>query len=342
MGLSVDEIVSRLGGRLVGNGALKVTGAAPLDHASGNEISFLANPKYRSQLSSTGAGVVVTDEKVDVPDSLTVIRTRNPYLYFARVVGLLNPPRAFEPGISDRAVVEGDVAASAHVAPGAVIEAGASVAEEAVIGPNCVIRTGAKIGARTRLMANVTIYEHCLIGDDCIIHSGTVIGSDGFGFARSEDHQWIKFPQVGRVCIGNDVEIGANTAIDRGAMSDTVIGDGVKIDNLVQIAHNVEVGDHTAIAGSAGIAGSSKVGKRCMIGGQSGVSGHLNVCDDVVISGDSLVSKSITNPGQYTANLPQQTHGEWVRNFSHLRRLDDMAKKIRALEKRLEKGEDES
>jgi len=342
MSLTINDVVAQLGGSAVGDAARRIDGVAPLDSAGSSDISFLANPKYRSQLAQTHAGAVVVDEKIELPEGLTAIRSSNPYLYFARVVALLNPPRRFPAGISDRACVEGEVAATAHVGPGAVIEAGAVVMDEAIIGPNSVVRQGARIGKRTRLMANVSVYENCSLGDDCIVHSGVVIGADGFGFARSAEREWVKFPQIGAVRIGNNVEIGANTSIDRGAMTDTIIGDGVKLDNLIQIAHNVEVGDHTAIAGSAGIAGSSKVGKRCMIGGQSGISGHLVIGDDVVISGDTLVTKSISEPGQYTANLPVQKHTDWVRNFSHLRHLDRMAKKIRSIEQRLDKGEDES
>jgi len=342
MVLTVDELVARLGGRVVGDGARTIAGVAPLDQAGPADISFLANPKYRSQLFDTNAGVVILDEKTEVPEGRTAIHSENPYLYFARAVALMHPSREFSPGISERAVVLGDVAESVHVAPGVVIEAGARVFEGAVIGPNCVIGHGAHVGRRTRLMANVTVYEGCTIGDDCIIHSGAVIGADGFGFARDARLEWVKFPQIGSVRIGNKVEIGANTTIDRGAMADTVISDGVKIDNLVQIGHNVEIGEHTVIAGAVGIAGSTKIGKRCMLGGQAGVSGHLSIGDDVVISGGSAVTKSISKPGQYTANLPIQAHTDWVRNFAHLRHLDSMAKKIRTIEKRLDKGEDES
>jgi len=342
MAFTLAEIVSRLGGRVEGDGSLVIDGVAPLDAAKSGQISFLANPKYRSQLEDTSASAIVVDEGMTLPDGVTAIRSPNPYLFFARVVALFNPPRQFSAGISAAASVEGDVAPSAHVAAGAVIEAGAVVEDEAVIGPNCVVLSGARIGKRTRLVANVTVYERCIVGDDCLLHAGVVIGADGFGFARTESREWVKFPQIGSVRIGNKVELGSNTSVDRGAMADTVIEDGVKIDNLVQIAHNVEVGAHTAIAGSAGIAGSSKVGKRCMIGGQSGIAGHLTLCDDVIVSGDTLISKSIAKPGYYTANLPQQTHADWVKNFSHLRHLDAMAKKIRTIEKRLDKGDDES
>jgi len=340
--LTLSDIIARLGGRLHGQAELVIDGVAPLDRAREGQLSFLANPKYRSQLATTRASVVVVDERTEVPEGLSAIHADNPYLYFARVVALLNPPREFAPGIHPHAVVDGTVHARAHVAAGAVIEAGACVDEGAVIGPGCVIGPDCRVGRDTRLSANVTLYAGCTVGERCLIHSGAVIGADGFGFARTEEGQWVKFPQVGGVRIGNDVEIGANTTIDRGAMTDTVIGDGVKLDNQIQIGHNVEIGDQTAIAGCVGIAGSTRIGKRCMIGGQAGIIGHLSIADDVVVSAGTLVTKSIKTAGVYTANLPLQTHTEWVRNFSRLRHLDAMAQSIRTIEKRLDKGESES
>ncbi len=305
-------------------------------------MTFLANPRYRSQLSQTRASVVVVDENTDVPAGLAAIHTKNPYLYFARVVALLNPPEAHSGGIHPNATVDGRVHDSACVAAGATIEAGAEIGEAAYIGPGCVVGRNARIGRGVRLEANVTVYANCVIGNDCLIHAGAVIGADGFGFARTDEGQWVKFPQIGAVRIGDNVEIGANTTIDRGAMEDTVIGNGVKLDNQIQIGHNVEIGDDTAIAGCVGVAGSTRIGKRCMIGGQAGIIGHLTLVDDVVVSAGTLVTKSIRSPGVYTANLPLQNHAEWVRNFSRLRHLDSMANSIRTLEKRLDKGESES
>ncbi|HNQ75368.1 MAG TPA: UDP-3-O-(3-hydroxymyristoyl)glucosamine N-acyltransferase, partial [Pseudothauera hydrothermalis] len=201
------------------------------------------------------------------------------------------------------------------------------------------IGRGVVIGEGTRLHAGVTVYHDCVIGKGCIVHAGVVIGADGFGFARERDGRWIKIPQTGRVIIGDDVEIGANTTIDRGALDDTVIGNGVKLDNQIQIAHNVRIGEHTAIAGCVGIAGSTTIGARCMIGGQAGIIGHLVIADDVVVSAGTLVTKSIRRAGVYTGNLPVQSHPDWVKNFAHLRHLDDMAARIRALEKRLDKAD---
>ena len=230
------------------------------------------------------------------------------------------------------AAVDCSVPASVEVGPGACVEEGVELGEDVVIGPNCFVGRGTRIGRGTRLYANVTVYHDCVIGEDCILHSGVVIGADGFGFARERSGAWVKIPQTGRVVIGSDVEIGANTTIDRGALDDTVIGDGVKLDNLIQIAHNVRIGDHTIMAGCAGVAGSAQIGARCMIGGQAGISGHLSIADDVVVSAWTLVAKPITKPGVYTGNLPLQSHGDWVKNFSHLRHLDALAKRVRQLE----------
>ncbi len=340
--LTVERIVARLGGRFSGDGTIEIRDVATLEDAQSGHLSFLANPKYRPALQSTSASAVIVDERTEVPGSLTVIRTDNPYLYFARAVALLHPAPEFSASIHSSALVSGDVHRDAYVGPGAVVDIGAVVEAGAVIGPNCVVGRGARVGAHSRLVANVVVYDGCRLGQRCLVHAGVVIGADGFGFARTNDHAWEKFPQVGSVSIGDDVEIGANTTIDRGALSDTIIGNGVKIDNQIQIGHNVEIGDHTAIAGCVGIAGSTKIGKRCMIGGQAGIIGHLTIGDDVVISAGTLVTKSITKAGVYTANLPLQSHADWVRNFSRLRHLDAMAHSLKELEKRLDKGEHES
>ena len=339
---SLGEIVKQLGGQLRGDPAIVVHGLAPLDEATAGQISFLANPKYRRQLDSTLASAVIVAADASCVPGRAYIITDDPYLYFARVARLLNPAPVPRPGIHADASVAPPIPASVEVAAGAIIEAGVEIGEDAVIGPGCVVGSGARIGQRTRLAANAVIYPDVWIGDDCMIHSGVVIGADGFGFARTAAGAWVKIPQTGRVIIGNDVEIGANTTIDRGAIDDTVIGDGVKLDNQIQIGHNVRIGENTAVAGCVGIAGSTRIGRRCMIGGQAGIIGHLSIADDVVISAGTLVTKSIRQPGVYTANLPQQTHAEWVRNFSHLRHLNNMAARIRELEHRLEKGATDS
>ncbi|HRP23534.1 MAG TPA: UDP-3-O-(3-hydroxymyristoyl)glucosamine N-acyltransferase [Thauera sp.] len=329
----LQELVDRLGGELHGDGTIAVSRVATLEKAGEGELAFLANRKYLSQVKSCAASALIVAP--DVRDQLAdraLILTPDPYLYFARVAQLFSPPPTVQPGVHRLAAVACAVPASVQIGPGASVEEGVVLGEEVVIGPNCHVGRGTRIGRGTRLAANVTIYHDCVIGDDCIFHSGVVIGADGFGFAREKSGAWVKIPQTGRVLIGNDVEIGANTTIDRGALDDTVIGDGVKLDNLIQIAHNVRIGDHTIMAGCAGVAGSAQIGARCMIGGQAGISGHLSIADDVVVSAWTLVAKSIPKPGVYTSNLPLQSHADWVRNFAHLRHLDALAKRVRQLE----------
>jgi UDP-3-O-[3-hydroxymyristoyl] glucosamine N-acyltransferase len=340
--LRIDALVARLGGELVGDGSVQVRRVATLEQAGEGDLAFLANPKYLAQLKSSHAAAFILGpaHRESVADRPRII-TQDPYLYFARASRFFHPAPPLVPGVHPRATVNAPVPANAQIDAGAVVEEGAVIGDEVLIGANSYVGRGVRIGRGTRLAPNVTIYADCVIGTDCIIHAGAVIGADGFGFARESSGAWVKIPQVGRVVIGNDVEIGANTSIDRGVLDDTVIGNGVKLDNQIQIAHNVHVGDYTVMAGSAGVSGSTRIGARCMIGGQAGLVGHITIADDVVISGCTLVSKSIRQPGVYTGGLPQQTHAEWVKNFSHLRHLDALATKIRLLEQRLEKQEAE-
>lgn len=335
--MRVDALVAQLGGELVGDGSVLVRRVATLDQAGEGDLSFLANPKYLGRLKSSAAAAVILG--VRSRDALTDrprIVVDDPYLYFARVARLFNPAPMVVPCVHPLASVASTLPASVAVDAGAVIGKDVVLGEGVSIGAGCCIGDGVQIGAGSRILPRVTIYANCLLGRDCLVHSGAVIGSDGFGFAREKTGAWVKIPQVGRVVIGDDVEIGANTTIDRGALDDTVIGNGVKIDNQIQIGHNVRIGDYTAIAGCVGIAGSTHIGARCMIGGQAGIIGHLTIADDVVVSAGTLVTKSIHQRGVYTANLPVQPHADWVRNFSHLRHLDALADRIRALEKRLE------
>lgn len=338
--LCLEDIVARFGGQLVGNGKVEIRRVATLESADEQAIAFLANPKYASQLAGTKAGALIVGPMAQDKTTLPRIVVDDPYAYFACVSRFLNPPQRPDPGIAPGAYSFSTLPASVCVAPGASIGRDVVLGEDVIIGPGCHIGDGVEIGAGSWLNANVTVYFGCRLGANCIVHAGAVIGADGFGFARGQDGSWIKIPQVGRVVIGDDVEIGANTTIDRGTLDDTVIGNDVKIDNQVQIAHNVRIGAHTAVAGCVGIAGSTTIGCRCMIGGQAGVIGHLDIADDVVVSAGTLVSKSIRSPGVYTASLPQQKHADWVRNFSHLRRLDDLADKIRRLESLADSGKD--
>ncbi len=333
---SLNELVARLGGELRGDGTIRVSRVATLDAAEEGDLAFLANPRYAAKLPGCRASAVILHPDAAERSTLPCIVTPNPYVYYARVAQLFNPPRKAPAGIHRSAVVECTVPESVSVGPCASIGEGAQIGEDVVVSAGVRIGRDCVIGDGTVLHPNVTIYDGCVIGRDCILHSGVIIGADGFGFARESDGSWVKIPQVGRVVIGNDVEIGANTTIDRGALEDTVIGDGVKLDNLIQIAHNVRIGEHTIMAGCAGVAGSTVIGKRCMIGGQAGISGHLEVADDVVVSAWTLVPKSLRKPGVYTGTLPVQAHADWVNNFSHLRHLDTMARRIRELEKKIE------
>jgi UDP-3-O-[3-hydroxymyristoyl] glucosamine N-acyltransferase len=337
----IDALVARLGGELIGDGSVEICRVATLERASEGDLAFLANPKFLNRLkTSRAAAFIVKPAHRDAAgDDRPRIVTDDPYLYFAHASQFFNPLPPIVPGVHPLASVRCTIPATVAVDAGAVVEEEAEIGEEVLIGANCYIGRGARIGRGTRLAPNVTIYAGCVLGENCIVHAGAVIGSDGFGFARNAEGRWVKIPQIGRVVIGNDVEIGSNTSIDRGALEDTVIGDGVKLDNQIQVAHNVYIGEHTAMAGSSGIAGSSRVGARCMIGGQSGISGHITVTDDVIVSGRTLISKSIRTAGVYTSCLPQQTHAEWVKNFAHLRHLDELANKIRLLEQRLEQQE---
>jgi len=334
-GVSLGEIVALLGGRLVGDATLRVSQVATLELAEPDQIAFFANKKYRQQLKSTRAGAVILAPSAVQDCARPHIICDNPYAYYARVVRLLNPTTAASAGIHPAAVVLSELPGTVHVGAQAFVDADVQVGEGASIGAGCILGRGVRIGAGSLLYPRVTIYEGCLIGSNAILHSGAVIGADGFGMAREADGSWTKIPQIGRVVIGDDVEIGANTTIDRGALGDTVIENGVKIDNQVQIAHNVHIGAHTAMAGCVGVAGSTRIGQRCTFGGGAGVLGHLNIADDVNISAFTLVSKSITQPGTYTGAMPLEPHRAWMRNAARLRHLEDMTDRIRELEARL-------
>jgi UDP-3-O-[3-hydroxymyristoyl] glucosamine N-acyltransferase len=340
--VTLDEIVARLGGAVAGDGRIRVSGITTLDSAGPEHLSFLANPKYRGRLAHTRAAAVIVAPDVVGDCPAAAIVTPQPYLYFARVAQWLHPRSRPPIGVHPSAIVEGSVSngvsigASVWIGPGATIGAGTIIEANCSIGADCVI------GADSWLHAGVSLYPDSRIGERAIIHSGVVIGSDGFGFARESDGSWIKIPQNGRVVIGNDVEIGANTTIDRGALEDTVIEDGVKLDNQIQVGHNVHIGAHTAIAGCVGIAGSARIGSRCTVGGAAMILGHLEIADDVNISSGTMIAKSVTKAGSYTGWVPFLEHADWLKNFSRLRHLDAMADKIRALEARLAELEKKS
>ena len=324
--LTLRDIVAKLGGEAVGEVRSALTGVATLDSAGPGDIAFLANPKYRGRLATTRAGAVILGPGDRDAAAMPRIVSDNPYAYYAKTVALFHPEEPVRPGIHPFAQIDGSATVDAFAEIGAfvVIGAGAVVAKGARIGAHCVLGEGVRIGAGTRLHPRVTIYHGCAIGSRGIVHSGVVIGADGFGMARDEGG-WVKILQVGGVRIGDDVEIGANTTIDRGALDDTVIEDGVKLDNLIQVGHNCVIGAHTVIAGCTGISGSVRIGSHCMIGGAVGIAGHIDICDHVTISGMTMITKSITKPGTYTSGMPFMPHAEWLRNAVHLRRLDAIA-----------------
>ena len=340
MGTRLGQLVERLGGQLMGDASLEVDGIAPLADAGASHISFLSNSKLRAQaLQSQAAALIVSaaDQAfISAGFSGALIVTNNPYVYFARAAQYFESLTALvpAPGVHPSAVVAADaqVAASAHIGARVVIESGAVIGENVVIDAGCYIGRAAVIGAETHLFANVTFHAKCVIGQRGIIHSGAVIGTDGFGFAN-EGGVYIKIPQTGRVVIGDDVEIGANTTIDRGALADTIIEDGVKLDNQIQIGHNCHIGAHTAMAGCVGVAGSAKIGKYCTFGGAAMVLGHLTIVDKVHVGSGSMVSRSILEPGQYTGFYPLAKNSEWEKSAVIVRNLSTMRDKIRALEK---------
>jgi len=318
---SLREIVAQLGGEAVGEPSAPLTGVATLESAGPGQIAFLANLKYRGLLARTRAGAVILGPDEREATSLPRIVTSNPYAYYARTVALFNPPPAVKPGVHSTAQIDPEaiVAPSAEIGAFAVIGHGARIGERSAIGAGCTIGANVRVGEDTRLHARVTIYPDCTIGSRCILHSGVVIGADGFGMAPDAG-RWVKIPQVGAVRLGNDVEVGANTTIDRGALDDTVVEDGVKLDNQIQIGHNCVIGAHTVIAGCVGIAGSVRIGKGCRIGGKAGITGHLEICDGVTVSAMTLVTKSIRKPGTYTSAAPLMPHDEWLKWAARIRR----------------------
>jgi UDP-3-O-[3-hydroxymyristoyl] glucosamine N-acyltransferase len=333
VGITLGELAVRHGCALRGDPAQRVTHVATLENADSHALTFLANPKYRAHLTLTRAGVVVLDAASADACPVPALIAKNPYLAYARMATELHPAPTAPAGIHTTAVVDSSakVASSASIGPHVVIGACAHIGERAVVAAGSVLGTSVTIGADTRLMANVTIGDRCVLGERCIVNPSAVIGSEGFGFAPDPVSGWVKVPQVGRVVIGNDVEIGACTTIDRGAIGDTVIEDGVKLDNQIQIAHNVSVGAHTAMAAFVGVSGSTTIGSRCMIAGQVGIAGHLTICDNVVVTGKSMVSASIRKPGVYSGSLHVEESRKFRRNAARFAQLDEMAKQLRAL-----------
>jgi UDP-3-O-[3-hydroxymyristoyl] glucosamine N-acyltransferase len=340
MGIRLGDLVERFGGQLVGDADLEVLAIAPLDSAGASHISFLSNSKLRALAAQSGAAALILSPLDDPTVAATYagarIVTTNPYAYFARVAqyfaSLVDHVPA--PGIHPSAVIDPNatVDPTAHIGPHVTIEAGAIIGAHVIIDHGCFVGREAAIGEHTHLFANVTFHARCRIGKRGILHSGAVVGTDGFGFAV-EGGVYLKIPQTGRVLIGDDVDIGANTTIDRGALDDTIIADGVKLDNQIQIGHNCQIGAHTAMAGCVGVAGSAKIGSRCTFGGAAMVLGHLEIADNVHISSGSMVSRSVLEPGQYTGFYPLAKNAEWERSAAIVRNLDAMRARMRNLEK---------
>lgn len=336
VGYSLREIAAQLGGEVLGDDAVVVSRMASLAGARPGDLSFVAHSKYRPLLAATQASAVVVG-LVDVDATvLPRIVTENPYAYFARVSTLLNPESVVDAGVHPSAVVHASVVLPSTVCIGANVHIGRGVSfgDGVIIGAGCVVGDYVVIGSGSRLHANVTVYAGCEIGQNCVLSSGVVIGADGFGYAEDAG-RWVKIPQVGRVVIGNAVEIGANTTIDRGALDDTVIEEGVKLDNLIQVGHNCHLGAHTVVAGCVGIAGSARIGRHCKIGGAAMILGHLEIADGVTISPGSMITRSLSRADTYTALMPFQSHARWLRTAAHIRHLDDMVARIAHLEKEL-------
>lgn len=334
MSITLGALAVQFGCTLRGDPDVVVDHVATLESADKTALSFLANAKYRIHLTTTRAAVVVLDDASANECPVAVLITKQPYVTYARIAAVLHPSPPPNAGSHASAIIASSAAVDNTAEVGACVVIGehASIHEDVVIGSGCVIGNNVAIGRDTRLMANVTILDGTVIGERCIINAGAVLGSEGFGFAPSSEG-WVKVPQVGRVIIGNDVEVGANTTIDRGAIGDTVIGNGVKLDNQIQIAHNVQIGDHTAIAACTGISGSTTIGKHCMIAGQVGISGHLNICDNVVITGKTMVSASIRKPGVYSGSLHAEEAQHFRRNAARFAQLDELAKLVKRIGK---------
>jgi len=313
-----------------------------LRRAGDGSLCFFADRKYRAELRETKASAVIVAERDLELCPVAALVSSNPYLTYAFAARLLHPPRAVVGGRHPSAVVADSarVDPSAWIGATAVVDAGAEIGPRVLVGPGSIVETGCRIGADSRLVARVTLCEGTQIGKRVLIQPGAVIGREGFGFAK-DGERWIRIPQIGRVCLGDDVEIGANTTVDRGAIEDTVIADGAKLDNLIQIGHNCSIGANTAMAACSGISGSTRIGRNCTIGGAVGMAGHLEIGDDVHFTGMAMVTRSFTEPGVYSSGIPAMPSTEWRRNAVRFRRLDDFARRLKSLEEELAKTNDE-
>ena len=338
---SVAEIAARFGLELHGDGDTRISSVATLARAGAGQLAFLANPRYRSQLAESAASAVVMRATDAEGHDGTALIAADPYVAFAKVAALFDPPPPLQPGIHASAVVDASarIDPQAQVGPFTSIGARSRIAAGAVIGPGCVIGDDCVVGEGCVLVARVTLVRRVRLGQRVLIHPGAVLGADGFGLAMDAGH-WIKVPQQGGVVVGDDCEIGANTTIDRGAIEDTVLGEDVRLDNQIQIGHNVRIGAHTAMAGCAAVAGSATIGSYCLVGGAAGILGHLEVCDRVMITAMSLVTSSIREPGEYSSGVPLMPNREWRKNAARFRQLDTLARRVNAQDKPARDKED--
>ncbi|MEE4730959.1 UDP-3-O-(3-hydroxymyristoyl)glucosamine N-acyltransferase [Pseudomonas viridiflava] len=335
--IKLGQLAEFLGATLRGDKDKDINGLATLQEAGPDQMSFLANPQYRKFLTDTHAAAVLLKPADAESFAGNALLVPDPYLAYARISHLFDPKPKAAAGIHPTAVISDDavVDPAASIGAFAIVESGARIAAQVTIGAHCFIGARCEIGEGGWLAPRVTLYHDVRIGKRVVIQSGAVLGGEGFGFAN-EKGVWQKIAQIGGVSIGDDVEIGVNTAIDRGALADTRIGNGVKLDNQIQIAHNVQIGDHTAMAACVGISGSTKIGKHCMLAGGVGLVGHIEICDGVFITGMTMVTHSITEPGSYSSGTAMQPAAEWRKSAARLRKIDDMARRLQKLEKMVE------
>ena len=333
--LRLRELAEQFNLKLKGDGDTLIDGIGTLTDATGTQLSFLSNPAYRDQLKTTQAAAIIVSAKDAKYCPVNALIADDPYVSYATIAQRFDPRRPIRPGLHSSACIDPTaiIGRDVYIGVNVVIGPGCEIEDACSIGPGCVLMADCKLGSSSRLVANVTICEGVQIGRRTIIHPGAIIGSDGFGLAFDKDH-WVKIPQIGSVQIGDDCEIGANTTIDRGAIGDTIIEDDVRLDNQIQIAHNVEIGAHTAMAAYVGISGSTKIGKYCMFGGRSAAVGHIRIADRTTVTGSSPVTKSITQPGTtWSCIIPAQPIREWNRTIVHLRKLEKLARRVLNLEK---------
>ena len=334
MAYKLSELAAHVNGEITGNGDCLIDSVASVEEAGKGAISFVSSNKYKKHLLATEAEAVIVTPELSEGLTLPAIVVANPRAAYARIAALLYPAYKPAAGIHATAIIDESavVSSSASIAAHVVIDAGVVIGDNVYLGPGCVVGRNSRVANNSYLHANVTVYHDCQIGENCIIHSATVIGADGFGFEHDQG-EWLKIPQVGGVIIGNNVEIGACSTVDRGALRDTVIEDGVKLDNHIQIAHNVRVGANTVMSNGVGVAGSTIIGKNCLIGGMTGIKDNIEIADNVMITAMSLVSKPLTKPGSYSSNTPIDDTRTWRKNSARFRQLDELARKIHQLEK---------